>query len=152
MSYTKQTWASGDVVTAEKLNHMEDGIESAATAELPAVSATDNGDVLTVVEGVWGKATPSGGGDVFVVPVTAATADGGGYEYTTEAGFADVLAAIKAGRLVVYWVFYQSDKEYDLSESVGYDDSDNIYIVVAGRGELIHTADGITEDSGGSPA
>ena len=26
MSYTKQTWANGDVITAEKLNHMEDGI------------------------------------------------------------------------------------------------------------------------------
>lgn len=28
MSYTKQTWANGDVVTAAKLNHMEDGIEA----------------------------------------------------------------------------------------------------------------------------
>lgn len=26
MSYTKQTWATGDIITAEKLNHMEDGI------------------------------------------------------------------------------------------------------------------------------
>ena len=26
MSYTKQTWQNGDVITAEKLNHMEDGI------------------------------------------------------------------------------------------------------------------------------
>jgi hypothetical protein len=30
MSYSKQTWVTGDIVTAEKLNHMEDGI-----AELP---------------------------------------------------------------------------------------------------------------------
>ena len=29
MSYTKQTWATGDTVTAAKLNHMEDGIEGA---------------------------------------------------------------------------------------------------------------------------
>ena len=28
MSYTKQTWQTGDVITAEKLNHMEDGIGS----------------------------------------------------------------------------------------------------------------------------
>lgn len=27
MSYEKQNWATGDVITAEKLNHMEDGIE-----------------------------------------------------------------------------------------------------------------------------
>lgn len=26
MAYTKQTWATGDTITAEKLNHMEDGI------------------------------------------------------------------------------------------------------------------------------
>ena len=26
MAYTKQTWECGDVITAEKLNHMEDGI------------------------------------------------------------------------------------------------------------------------------
>ena len=29
MSYEKQTWESGDVVTSSKLNHMEDGIEGA---------------------------------------------------------------------------------------------------------------------------
>ena len=28
MSYTKQTWTRGDIITAEKLNHMEDGIAS----------------------------------------------------------------------------------------------------------------------------
>ena len=26
MSYTKQTWQTGDIITAAKLNHMEDGI------------------------------------------------------------------------------------------------------------------------------
>jgi len=29
MSYTEQTWANGDIITAEKLNHMEDGIAGA---------------------------------------------------------------------------------------------------------------------------
>lgn len=29
MSYTKQTWQTGDTITAEKLNHIEEGIESA---------------------------------------------------------------------------------------------------------------------------
>lgn len=27
MAYDKTTWASGDVITADKLNHIEDGIE-----------------------------------------------------------------------------------------------------------------------------
>lgn len=30
MSYTKNTWANGNVITAAKLNHMEDGIEGAS--------------------------------------------------------------------------------------------------------------------------
>lgn len=29
MSYTKYTWVTGEVITADKLNHMEDGIEAA---------------------------------------------------------------------------------------------------------------------------
>lgn len=34
---------------------------------LPPVTSDDNGDVLTVVEGAWAKAAPSGGGGVLVV-------------------------------------------------------------------------------------
>lgn len=29
MAYTKQTWNNGDIITADKLNHMEDGIYTA---------------------------------------------------------------------------------------------------------------------------
>lgn len=29
MAYTKNTWTDGDIVTSEKLNHMEDGIANA---------------------------------------------------------------------------------------------------------------------------
>lgn len=31
MAYTKQTWNNGDIITADKLNHMEDGIASGGT-------------------------------------------------------------------------------------------------------------------------
>ena len=34
MSYIKQTWETGDIVTAEKLNHMEDGIASGGVSVL----------------------------------------------------------------------------------------------------------------------
>lgn len=30
MAYTKQTWADGDIISAEKLNHIEDGIDGAS--------------------------------------------------------------------------------------------------------------------------
>ena len=56
MAYTKQTWQTGDTVTSTKLNHMEDGIEAASVNELPAVTTTNNGNVLTVVSGAWAAA------------------------------------------------------------------------------------------------
>lgn len=31
MSYTKHTWTSGEVITAENLNHIEDGVEDAGS-------------------------------------------------------------------------------------------------------------------------
>ena len=35
MSYEKQTWVTGETITAEKLNHMEDGImESGGVVEV----------------------------------------------------------------------------------------------------------------------
>lgn len=40
MAYEKQTWTNGDLITAEKLNHIEDGI------------AQGGGGVLTVIETV----------------------------------------------------------------------------------------------------
>lgn len=32
MAYEKQTWADGDIITAEKLNHIENGIENSSVA------------------------------------------------------------------------------------------------------------------------
>ena len=48
MAYEKQTWANGDVITAEKLNHMEDGIAQGGTSGIvivdlsgPSISSDD---------------------------------------------------------------------------------------------------------------
>ena len=48
MSYEKQTWQNGDVITAAKLNHIENGID-----------AVDN-DVSTLNSKVNGMITVSG--------------------------------------------------------------------------------------------
>lgn len=45
MSYDKNTWAKGDVITANKLNHIEDGIENAGGGGGVLV-CTENGTVL----------------------------------------------------------------------------------------------------------
>lgn len=41
MAYTKQTWETGQVITAEKLNHMEDGIEGGAVMVLEGTPTYD---------------------------------------------------------------------------------------------------------------
>lgn len=41
MSYTKQTWANGDIITAAKLNHIEDGIEAVETELTDDYARTD---------------------------------------------------------------------------------------------------------------
>lgn len=53
MAYTKTTWETGDTITAELLNHAEQGIYDASAKELPDVDGEDNGKVLTVAEGEW---------------------------------------------------------------------------------------------------
>lgn len=41
MAYTKQTWTTGDTVTADKLNHMEDGIGSGSDKFIVMCTPTD---------------------------------------------------------------------------------------------------------------
>lgn len=40
MAYTKQTWATGDTITAAKLNHMEDGIAAGGSANRTDLKAS----------------------------------------------------------------------------------------------------------------
>ena len=53
MAYEKQTWQTGDTITAEKLNHMEDGIKNI----LPPATAENMGKTLMVVPD-WDHITP----------------------------------------------------------------------------------------------
>lgn len=47
MSYIKQTWETGDIITAEKLNNMEDGIAGGAGGVMN-VTTTDDGAQLVM--------------------------------------------------------------------------------------------------------
>lgn len=56
MAYTRQDWQCGDVITAEKLNHIESGIEACETLR---VQLTDDGNGGLVadktVADIWGS-------------------------------------------------------------------------------------------------
>ena len=42
MAYEKQTWANGDIITAQRLNHMEDGIAASSSNYDLMVTITDD--------------------------------------------------------------------------------------------------------------
>lgn len=47
MAYEKHTWETGEVITAENLNHMENGIKDAGGSFAISVQQTDNALTLT---------------------------------------------------------------------------------------------------------
>lgn len=56
MAYVKNTWRDGDIITAEKLNHLEDGVGEGGTgSQGPAGPKGDKGD-----PGAAGPAGPAG--------------------------------------------------------------------------------------------
>lgn len=87
MAYEPKTWECGDVVTADALNNIEQGI---ADAQLPSVTASDNGKVLGVDGGEY-KLVEQSKGAVRIVEVTTddvvAVADA-----SNKASWADILA------------------------------------------------------------
>lgn len=122
MSYNPTNWQTGDTVTAEKLNKLEGGVEN---AQLPAVTSDDNGDVLTVVEGAWAKAAPSGDNVVILNETAVATKS-----------FNDFVAYAVAGK-TVFIVFTGEDAPnlpwftFCWITAGGYDNNTNKYVVNA---------------------
>ena len=97
MTYDKYTWQTGEVITAEKLNHMEDGIANAGgfecidTSEIlfdTTINATEN----TIYEQYTGAMvdydfTARFGNDFNTYPTLTVTFDGVEYEATFYSGF-----------------------------------------------------------------
>ena len=78
MSYIKQTWVTGEVITAEKLNHMEDGISAANGAHTKTLNIVNNtSEELTffncIVNGYWDEKTVAASGSASFQYVTPAS-------------------------------------------------------------------------------
>lgn len=92
--------AGQDVPTLEPVTREEffladviEAIESGGGGDgLPAVTSDDNGDVLTVVEGAWAKAQPSGG----VSPLLC-TPSLSGSIFSLDKTFREIKEAFEAG-------------------------------------------------------
>jgi len=94
--------------TLDLYGRMADALEEIAeNTGLPAVTADDNGDVLTVVEGAWAKAAPSGG-----LVVTATTDDG---TTTLDQKWQDIYDAYASGKNVVILVGDQQTTPYAIA-------------------------------------
>lgn len=95
--YTSLGGSAEDVVDIVTIPDMIAALANVAgsTIELPAVSDSDDGDVLTVVDGKWAKAEASGG-----LPA-AEVADAGKFLAVNESGVWDKADAPSGGEL--YW-------------------------------------------------
>ena len=109
---------SGNNGKVLKVNSGATGVEwDDESTDLPSVSSTDNGDVLTVVEGQWAKATPSGGGEEYLVTYSI-----NGETVTCDKSFADIKEAWEAGKKLVAKSQYGGSygwEYYVLSENGG---------------------------------
>lgn len=113
MSYTPTVWQSGDVVTSEKLNKLENGVENADANALPAVTTDDNGDVLAVVSGAWAKSSNA------LPPVN--NGDGG------------MILQVSGGKWSKVWPEYS----YVVQETAGEDeDHPGTYVCSSSAGDL----------------
>ena len=141
--------AEGEAIPTTRLEEMILKIAAAQPSgnTLPAVTADDNGDVLTVVEGAWGKATPSGGG-AFVVTIT----DGEDDTQVLDKNWTEINTAVRSGQIVIGVSNYDDDPM--LSISVGFlsdiSYNDGVYRVeIGGTAYQADTATGTLSSGGG---
>ena len=116
-----------DGAVDDVLTRTADGAEWATpTPELPAVTADDNGDVLTVVEGAWAPAAPSGGSNVLLVnyDVDTHTLDKT-WKEIHDAEYAVITGAAGSDKFVMHIAgFHAGEGGYDVNAYAPYYDGD----------------------------
>ena len=120
------------VTRIEKLlSEIEENTRSGGGSSLPAVTSDDNGNVLTVVEGEWAKAAPSGGGsDIFVVHFEVTWDEGTQSAVVTcDKTAAEIAAAGDAGKLIIgKALMMQTEPERTSFDVVAYTYDGNPYV------------------------
>lgn len=96
-----------DPMYNEETNAIIAAIKENGGSSLPDVTASDNGMVLTVVDGEWDKANPSGGGTSDCVLVINEN------EGTLDKTWDEIANAIAGGKLCVIPNVYISDEKIE---------------------------------------
>lgn len=121
----RHRFLAGPKIANKFMDEVEDRLTSLEEGGgLPEVTSANNGDVLTVVEGVWNKATPSGGGgNIEFIEVTID-------EQTSvaTASYSDIGAAITAGKLPVLKVGSAPHTSFYVYQSSFVDDATWCYL------------------------
>ena len=99
------------------------GMLNNSGGNLPPVTSDDNGDVLTVVEGKWSKAAPSGGGGLVVNAVTVDE------NTTLDKTWQEILDAAKTGIVAILTTYADDDISVEYASSVYYQNSS--YVVTS---------------------
>jgi len=88
--------------------------DSSGDSSLPDVTTDDNGDVLTVVEGAWDKAEPSGGSQLPIEVYEVYTEDYEAYNLANEVTYTQIKnAATSEGKLCFLRVRFPDAPIYD---------------------------------------
>ena len=104
-------WAEGSEATISDTKYVLDKtngwvLPGQSGKELPAVTAEDDGDVLTVVSGAWGKAAPSGGGSGVLV-VTYIVTDTENEVISSSHTANEIYEHMANGGMAYAWVYAQ---------------------------------------------
>lgn len=66
MAYNKTTWQTGDIVTSEKLNNIENGIANAGPLVVHVTMEEVDGDDLFVLDKTWAEINATQGNVIFI--------------------------------------------------------------------------------------
>lgn len=107
MAYEKQTWKCGETITADKLNHMEDGIANSGGGTLePLILRESSADTLDTTFGEIKEAFNSGRPIFFANRVESPVGNGTQYAPMYELGTLDegggYIASDITGAVVMY--------------------------------------------------
>lgn len=93
MAYVKTVWATGDVITAEKLNKAEEGIEANSRLVYMAKAEKEGAQIPVITEGDFDDACAciEAGG---IVSLSVVTTDGSVFQYYSCAYYTDEPAVI----------------------------------------------------------